>query len=293
MIPKRKNGIVFTGPTLSPTEFRQFRELIHQEAGIKVSDAKQQLMNNRLRKRLKALNMDKFSEYFNFISTPKGRTDEMVHFLSAITTNQTHFFRENHHLETLSTQLVPIFMKDSPKRKMIRVWSAGCSSGQEPYSVAMVLQEALTDYPNVRIEILASDLDVNVLELAKSGVYSNAERKHIPIQYLDKYFTTTKESITVIPSIRRLVSFRHINLRSLNVSGSFDLIFCRNVIMYFEQSFRQQLAAYYYQKLNKPGFLFLGSSESFHRMPRIFSHKCFGRSILYAKDNASERRPTA
>jgi len=258
----------------SAADFNALRALIHRVTGISLAETKRNLVYGRLSRRLRALQLGSFAEYRQLLeSDPEGT--EMVEFVNAITTNLTSFFRENHHFEYLGEKWLAPLASAKPGQRF-RIWSAGCSTGEEPYSIAMSICEVLGDTPRVDLKILATDLDSAVLERARNGVY--ADVKGISPQLLSRYFDTKQDQYVIKPSVSRLITFRQLNLmHDLPMRGPLDVIFCRNVIIYFNKDTQRGLFQRY-ARLQRPGdLLFIGHSESMFKVSDAYS--LIGRTI--------------
>ena len=214
----------------SVDDFNALRALVHKVTGISLAENKRNLVYGRLSRRLRARRLGAFVEYRKLLeSDPEGA--EMVEFVNAITTNLTSFFRENHHFEYLREKCLAPLVRAKPGQRF-RIWSAGCSTGEEPYSIAMTARETLGENPRVDLRILATDLDSDVLSRARKGVYSADHVKGIAPALLARYFDTSDGKRVVKPSVSRLITFKQLNLmHELPMSGPLDVIFCRNVII--------------------------------------------------------------
>jgi len=253
-------------------DFNAIRSIVRDQTGISLSDAKKDLVYNRLVKRLRSLNLDNFRSYCRLIC--EHDSQEMHHLINAITTNLTAFFRESHHFTYLGNQLLPALIKKK-NDKRIRIWSAGCSSGEEPYSIAIVLREALAQHPGWDARILATDLDSNVLDNAQRGIYSTEKLKGISKARLRHWFQKGKNrnhgSVRVKDTLRDIITFRQLNLmKPWPFSGPIDAIFCRNVVIYFDKPTQATLFNRYTDLLGNPGFLFLGHSETLFKVSTRF-----------------------
>lgn len=275
--------------SIPPREFQLFRTLVHERTGIWIRDGKQVMMASRLSRRLRHHGMTSFAQYYDYVKHLPENSDEMRELINCITTNKTSFFRERHHFDYLAGSVVPeiqsAVQKGGPRK--VRVWSACCSSGQEPYSVAITLMEALRKVPfgaasslarasssnpalstgSWKIEVVASDIDTAVLQTAAHGVYRAEDLEGVGEAQQKQYFLRGKDDmagfVKVKPEVARLVEFRRINLMDPKwpIEGPFDVIFFRNALIYFNQetqdTFLRRMARY----LKPRGYLFLGNSE--------------------------------
>jgi chemotaxis protein methyltransferase CheR len=248
----------------SDADFQRVRRMVHQQMGIALSDAKRQLVYGRLSRRLRALHLREFDTYLELVEG--GDAEELQHFRNAITTNLTSFFRENHHFKFLAEQLLPQLEIQNRASRRIRIWSAGCSTGEEPYSIAMVLLERashlLRDWD---VRILATDIDTNVLEHARRGVYSADKLEKMDSNRVLRWFEPgpEPEHYSVCEPVKQAVTFNELNLISdWPMKGPFDVILCRNVVIYFDRATQRQIIGRM-EALQRPGdYLVLGHSES-------------------------------
>jgi chemotaxis protein methyltransferase CheR len=248
----------------SDRDFQRVRHMVRQQLGIALSDSKRQLVYSRLSRRLRALQLRDFDTYLQRVTS--GDDDELQHFCNAITTNLTSFFREKHHFEFLANQLLPHLERASRETRRIRIWSAGCSTGEEAYSIAMVLMESISHLlDSWDVRILATDIDTNVLEQARVGVYSRDRVDKLDDRRLLRWFERApdEESYQISEAVKQMVSFRDLNLMSeWPMKGPFDVIFCRNVVIYFDRETQRQVIARM-EAMQRPGdYLILGHSES-------------------------------
>jgi chemotaxis protein methyltransferase CheR len=246
--------------TFSDDDFNALRALVHQVTGISLAENKRNLVYGRLSRRLRALRLGSFVEYRRLLeSDPEGA--ERVEFVNAITTNLTSFFREKHHFEYLREKRLATLASAKPGHRF-RIWSAGCSTGEEPYSIAVTVRETLGENPRVDLKILATDLDSDVLSRAKSGVYSADHVKGISPAQLAKYFDTSQGKHVVKPSVSRLITFKQLNLmHELPMRGPLDVIFCRNVVIYFDRDTQNMIWQRLTRLLPDKGVLYIGHSE--------------------------------
>jgi chemotaxis protein methyltransferase CheR len=255
---------------LRKDEFRAFQDLIHRESGIFLADHKQALLGGRLHSRLRALGLATYGDYFKAVQKDEAERIEM---LDRISTNETHFFREPHQFEFLKTRVLPRWMEDAragTRSRSIRIWSAACSTGEEPYSIAMLLLDQLPASEGWSIEILATDLSTRVLQRAKDAVWRIEKAEEIPTPYLKAFMLQgtgpEQGKMKAGPEIRSLVTFSRMNLNSrpYPVPGGFDLIFCRNVLIYFNAATKVNVVEELLAHLAPAGLLFLGHAESLH-----------------------------
>jgi chemotaxis protein methyltransferase CheR len=258
--------------TITAEEFSVFRELIHREAGIALSDAKKQLVCSRLGKRLRHLKLESFSQYYDYLTNNDPHGEERLQMINCLTTNKTDFFRENHHFEFLRDQLIPEVRERALRggAKRLRIWSAACSSGEEPYSIAMTVREALAGNPGWDVKILASDIDTAMLGAAEQGIYKQDKVSDVPEELLRRYFLKGKGEwdgqFKVKRELSEMITFRRINLieNPWPFRGPFDAVFCRNVVIYFGRATQQRLFEQISRVLSPDGYLFVGHSENLY-----------------------------
>ena len=248
-------------------EFRQFTAFVRRQTGIALNETKRPLVCARLRKRLRHYGYVRLQQYYDHLTERDPAGEELVRMVNALTTNKTDFFREPHHFARLRTSVRGRGAAANGGRRL-RIWSAGCSSGEEAYSIAFTVLDELPDVAEWDVRILASDIDTDVLAQAEHGVYLAERLAGVPAQLRERYFLRgrgpSEGLVRVRPEVRRLVTFRRINLRdeSWPIRTAFDAIFCRNVLIYFDGQTRRELAGRFVDLLGQPGFLFLGHSES-------------------------------
>ena len=250
--------------TLNDSDFNKLREIVYKEAGIKLSDVKKVLVQSRLLKRLRELKIISFTDYYNYLI--ENYETEKINFINLITTNKTDFFRENDHFEFMKCVILP----DVEKKNLseLRIWSAGCSSGEEPYTIAMVAKEYFKNKKPPEILILATDIDTQVLQKAKDGLYPEEHLAPVEERYIKTYFS--REVINgeiyyrVNDSLKECVYFRRLNLlqEQYPMKKQFDIIFCRNVIIYFDRDSQRKLFDKFYNYLKDDGYLLIGHSEN-------------------------------
>ncbi|MGC9385421.1 MAG: CheR family methyltransferase [Hydrogenovibrio sp.] len=248
-------------------DFARVKTVVYDFAGIDLNDSKKNLVYNRLAKRIRFLEMNSFAEYLDFVDR-EGEA-EFVHLINAITTNLTFFFRENHHFEYLANTVIPMLLERNKTSKKIRIWSAGCSTGEEPYSIAIVLKEAVPAGWNARV--LATDLDTNVVETGQAGVYKMDRLKGVSEARKKRWFykgTGAREGyVRVKPELQEIIDFGQINLMNdWPIKDKVDVIFCRNVVIYFDKTTQARLFDRYANLLPDDGHLFIGHSESLYKV---------------------------
>lgn len=261
------------------THFNQLRALVSKYAGISLNETKRQLVYGRLARRIRALGLNGFDAYCDLV----GAADsvEIEEFINAITTNLTSFFRENHHFEFLAQTVVPELLKTNAASRRIRVWSAGCSTGEEPYSIAMTLLEALGGKNGWDVKILATDIDSSVVATASAGVYPANRQQGVGDSRLKRWFTPSAGpggAMRVKDEVRDLIRFAPLNLMGeWPFKGPFDVIFCRNVVIYFDKATQGRLFGRYADVLARHGYLFIGHSETMFGSCDRF--ELYGRTI--------------
>jgi chemotaxis protein methyltransferase CheR len=269
----------------SKGDFAFLARLAYERAGISLSDSKRNLVYGRLSRRLRALGLSSFGEYREFLEGGDG--SEIERFINSISTNHTKFFREDHHFKHFRASVAQSFAQQDQKKlvRRLRVWSAGCSTGEEPYTIALVLRREIADMTHQDVKILATDIDTDVLAKASRGEYSADALDNIPDAFC-RHFQPTEESngatVQVARDVRSLVTFRPLNLvEAWPMKGPFDAIFCRNVMIYFDAPTKSRLIDRFIRLIKPGGWLYIGHSESL-----IGSHpglQLMGRTI-YRRD---------
>ncbi len=265
--------------TFTDDQFEKLRKLVSDETGISLSEHKKDLLYGRLSRRLRALDIDDFGTYCDILHNNPG--DEMQNFINAVTTNLTSFFREKHHFEYLAEELIPQTIKDG-SIKGLRVWSAGCSTGEEPYSIAMILRENVPEIENSNVQILASDLDSQVVKTAGIGVYDESRIAGLEDGRKRRWFLRgngeNKGKVRVRPELQKMVSFRQLNLmQEWPMNYMFDIVFCRNVVIYFDKETQKKLFDRFANIIKPGGYLFIGHSETLYRVTDRF--ELIGKTI--------------
>ena len=251
--------------TLSDREFVRLSEFIHGECGIKVTEAKKIMLEGRLQKRLRKLGLGSFAAYCEYLFSPEGMEKELTFMIDEVTTNKTDFFREPAHFQFLTESVVPDLTRS---RRRLTIWSAGCSSGEEPYTLAMVLSAYADRLPGFEFIVLATDISTSVLSKAEKAIYDEDRIAPVPAEFKRKYLLRSKDrakrSVRIVPQLRSHVRFRRLNF----MDGDFgfrepiDVIFCRNVIIYFDKPTQEKLLNRFCRHLAPGGYVFMGHSEA-------------------------------
>lgn len=250
----------------------RLRTLVRQQSGINLGADKKTMLELRIRPRMRSLELDSFAHYCDYLFGPRGRAEEMVHFLDAITTNKTDFFREPSHFDYLTKTALPRTNAGSGHGRPLLVWSAGCSTGEEAYTLAIVLREYAQSHPGFRFNILATDLCTTVLEKANLAVFKADVVAPVPADLRRKYFVRSRDKdanlLRVVPELRDMVEFRRLNFMDSDygLTELVDVIFCRNVIIYFDRPTQEQILQKLVRYLVPGGHLFLGHSETLNGM---------------------------
>ncbi|WP_051321334.1 CheR family methyltransferase [Chrysiogenes arsenatis] len=261
---------------ISDADFKRLKEYIESHCGIKLGDTKRQMVEGRLRKRLREHGFASYREYLDFVfHTPQGE-DEIISLIDVLTTNKTDFFREPAHFDFLVghaiPEIIPLLRRDN--RRIFKVWSAGCSTGEEPYTLAMVLFDALASYgSSIDFSILATDISTQVLEKAHQGIYDQAKvESQIPSSLQRKFMLRSKDRsrklMRFAPEVRSRLSFKRLNFMdaTYGLKEKFDVIFCRNVLIYFDKKTQEAILRKQIAHLSDDGYLFLGHSETLNGM---------------------------
>lgn len=265
-------------------DFDYIQGLVYKQTGIVIADHKRDMISRRLHKRVRALKMPSIADYCDFLKH-KNPADEMVNFINSVTTNLTSFYREKHHFDYLHDEYLPSFKKTGKKR--LRLWSSACSTGEEPYSIAMTMLDVLGDNAGgIDAKILATDLDTEVIEKAKSGRYEEKSLSNIPDAKVKKWLKNNgvpdQGYIEVADKLKPFIQFNKLNLLGeWPMKGMFDVIFCRNVFIYFDKSTQSKLVSRFYNALEPNGVLMLGHSESI--LKGDYEFQGLGKTIFLKK----------
>ncbi|WP_137166151.1 CheR family methyltransferase [Salinimonas lutimaris] len=271
--------------TITVADFERFRTLFYRKTGIHFEDSKRYFVDKRLRERMKQTGHETFKNYFTFMRF-QASGEEFQNLTNAMTVNETYFFREDYQFQTMCKYLMDELDGQRPQGQDLRIWSVPSSTGEEPYSIAIFLMEFWKGLAHRDVELVSSDIDTSVLARAKAGIYSKRSVQNIPITIRQKYFTQQGQEFHLCDDIRESVSFSLANLvgtQNTKSFRSFDLIFCRNLLIYFDDDSRRQAAQVLYDALNPGGYIFLGHSESMSRISSLFKVRKFGDVIVYQK----------
>jgi len=265
---------IFSSRKLSKNEFQRLSEFIQTEYGIKLPPAKKIMLESRLLKRLRRLDIHKFSDYIDYVFTPEGTASELINMVDVITTNKTDFFREPHHFEYLTEIALPqlILLDQVGVRRPLKVWSAGCSSGEEPYTLAIVLNEFAEKHPPFQFNILATDLSTRVLKAGSLGIYKKQKIEPIPLSLRKKYLLHRKDhnhdQVRITPALREKIRFERLNLMEehYTLNETMDIVFFRNVVIYFSRENQEKIINRICKHLRSRGYIFMGHSETLFNM---------------------------
>ena len=278
---------------LTVEEFIKLRNIIYDKAGIFFETKKIYYVNKRVEKRMEALSINDVNEYFNYLKFRDKPGTEIQHLLNLITTNETYFFREDQQLKVFLDHCLPeiLAVKRQSGDNRIRIWSAGCSSGEEPYTLAILLREGIPDISAWKVEIIANDIDTDILQKAREGYYQDRSLRFVSPYIVKKYFKQDNGNYIIDPAIKQMVQFYHMNLMDsprMRLLRNMDFIFCRNVLIYFDDVSRKAVMANFYDSLNPGGYIYLGHSESVTRISSAYTIKRQGNLLVHQKPRPQE-----
>lgn len=265
--------------------FRLIRDLIREYYGIFFDDNSRFLLERRLSRRLKMQHINDFRDYYRYLLYDRKKEEELRSIIDILTVNETYFFREMNQLKTFMDEIIPELKDTNSAKKRIRIWSAGCSTGEEPYTIAMLLLER-GNISGWDIEILASDINQRVLTTARRGVYRKNSFRSTEQYYIEKYFKPEEDSFIISDNVKRLINFSHLNLLDplkIKFMGQMDVIFCRNVLIYFDHQTRKKVTDHFYGRLVDGGYLLLGHAESLMNISTAFALKHLKNDMVYQK----------
>ncbi|MEW5814297.1 MAG: protein-glutamate O-methyltransferase CheR [Spirochaetota bacterium] len=265
---------------LTDDDFEKFRNLIYDESGIHFSASNRTILESRLKERLKISALDSIAAYYSLI---KRNPDELKILLDSVTTNLTRFFRNTAHFQTLEYYVIPDLINEKKKQgaNKIRIWSAGCSTGEEPYSIAILLKEVLPAW--LAATVTASDLSLKSLMTAKEGFYPETRIPGVPDKYLNKYFERKGAGYQIKDEIKKLIKFDYHNLKFDSGLRELDIVFCRNVIIYFDEAAQNAVINQFWNAMNNHSYLFIGHSESLFGMKTQFEFVKTDWACIYRK----------
>ncbi len=267
--------------------FRLLRDFIHDYCGIFFDDGSKFLLERRLNRRLEQHQLKSFEEYYHFLRYDRKREEEIVVLVDNLTTNETYFFREVAQLKAFSEEILPELRSRNAGKKSLRIWSAGCSTGEEPHTIAMLLLESGNWWRDWQVEIMGSDISQRVLHTARKGLYKKGSHRATPPDMLQKYFVEEgKGDYRIIDAVRQLVSFSYVNLLDpykTSLIRDLDIIFCRNVIIYFDRNSKKKVIEIFHDKLQEGGYLLLGHSESLINLSTAFTLRTLQHDMVYQK----------
>ena len=272
---------------MSDDEFILLRDCIYAHCGIYFDRESKYIIEKRLAHRLLDLNLASFYDYYHYLKYNRNKEQELMDIMSVLTTNETYFYRESYQLKAFSDEIIPEMMKRKAAlgNRSLRIWSAGCSTGEEPYTIAMLLSD-IPELAGWNIEIVGTDISQKVLQQARRGVYGKPSFRTTEESDLKRFFVQLDDGYKVNSSIREMVTFSHLNLFDTphpTMFGQFDLIFCRNVIIYFDMAARKRVIEFFHSTLYGGGFLLLGHSESLMNITTSFTLRHFKNDMVYQK----------
>ncbi len=257
---------------ISDADFARLRSLIYAQSGINLSADKKTMLELRIKRRLRSLELSSFAQYCEYLFGHHGQRDEIVHLIDVVTTNKTDFFREPAHFDYLVRKAIPDLMTRNESGRELLIWSAGCSTGEEPYTLAIFLSEYATTHAGFRFRLLATDISHTVLAKARLGVFSAEAVLPVPAEIRRKYFLRSRDAAShrarVVPELRKLVDFRRLNFKDADfgLTEKADVIFCRNVIIYFDRATQEHILQKLARHLVPQGYFFVGHAEALHDM---------------------------
>lgn len=273
---------------MSDDEFVLLKDLVYQYCGLHFTPETKYLLEKRLAKRLQHHKLESFRDYYYMLRYGQDKEKEFAEVVDSLTTNETYFFREDFQLKSFTDEILPEIRERKMKTgtKRLRIWSAGCSSGEEPYSIAMLLLD-LPQFNDWNIDIIGTDISHRVLRLAREGIYGASSFRSTSPDYQQRYFIPEAGGkLKVADRVRKLVTFSHLNLfdsARIALLGKMDVIFCRNVIIYFDVAAKKRVVENYYERLHPEGFLLLGHSESLIKVTNLFQLRHFKHDMVYQR----------
>lgn len=286
-----------TEPDMTVEEFTQIRDLVHEKSGMFFDENKLYLVRNRLVRRLASLGISSFRDYFYHVKYDNSQI-EFNRLMDALTNNETSFFRNEPQLLSFSDEVLPEIKKRKTEKgepKNLRIWSAGCSTGEEPYTLAMLIAEKFGSTEGWNIEIMANDISEEALRRSRRGEYSGITLRNVKPATLATHFEKHGDNYRIKPNIKGMVKFAHLNLNDqikMSINTNFDVIFCRNVMIYFSEQAKKTLVRSYYNALRPGGYLYVGHSESLHGISKAFKLVYLKNALVYCKEYVGDRKST-
>lgn len=265
--------------------FRLIRDFVRDFCGIYFDDDSRYLLEKRLSRRVRMHNFSSFREYYRHLLYHKNRDEELAAIIDIVTVNETYFFREQNQLKAFSEEILPELKETKRDRKRLRIWSAGCSSGEEPYTLAMLIMEKGL-FHGWELDIFGSDINQRVLQTARNGIYRKNSFRTTEPYFLRKYFKEEEGSYRISDAVKQHVNFSHLNLLDpfrVKLIGTMDVIFCRNVLIYFDHPSRRKVIDVFHERLVDGGYLLLGHAESLINISTAFNLKHFKHDMVYQK----------
>ena len=281
---------------MSDEEFHLLRDCVYSHCGIFFDNDSKYLLEKRLARRVASLNLPSFRDYYHYLKYNRKKDQELMDIMDILTTNETYFFRESFQLKAFTDEIIPelIKAKGSTGSRSLRIWSAGCSTGEEAYTIAMLLH-GIKELRGWNIEIIGTDISQRVLQHARRAVYGKSSFRATDEEYVKRFFVEQDDGFKVCDEIRNLVTISHLNLFDTNrmvMLGKMNLIFCRNVIIYFDLAAKKRVVESYFNSLCDGGYLLLGHSESLMNITTLFTLRHFKNDMIYQKpERAGGVRP--
>lgn len=269
---------------MSDEDFRLLRDCVYGHCGIYFDDDSKYLLEKRLARRLAPLKLGSFRDYYQYLKYDRKKDQEMMDIMDVLTTNETYFFRESFQLKAFTDEIIPEIIKNK-SIKTLRIWSAGCSSGEEPYSIAMLLHD-IPSLLNWKIEIFGTDISQRVLSQARRAVYGKSSFRATDDDQIKRFFVEHEDGYKVCDKIKEMVTISHLNLldsHRISMMGAMDIIFCRNVIIYFDLPVKKRVVESFHKSLAPGGFLLLGHSESLMNVTTFFTLRHFKNDMIYQR----------
>ncbi|MBI3811489.1 MAG: protein-glutamate O-methyltransferase CheR [Nitrospirae bacterium] len=271
--------------TLPDDVFHLFRDLMYAQSGVVLDERAKYFVENRLLHSVLRLQLDNFRDYYFYLKYDRKKNEELANVIDLLTIHETYFFREEQQLKSFSEEILPEILSKKGDSKSLRIWSAGCSTGEEPYTISMMLQEK-PEFKDWSIEIFATDISQRVLQSARRGLYQPSSFRTTDPKYLAKYFKKEESAFRISDSVRKNVVFLHLNLLDANklaFINPMDIIFCRNVIIYFDMAAKRKVIETFHAKLKDNGYLLLGHSESLINISTAFALRHLKHDMVYQK----------